>query len=151
MVITFAGALQHALVHCVRLNAELFSCTDSKHCRAALSRGSTGYCCFLQSGIFFSSLIDGCLKYTNKKKHKTGPRPSPCLNYDVKIGPKPGPRGVKKSGPIRPGPKCRALFSARYQSYFHYLTCTKLTEKLKIHNYIDYKKYSKLLSQLKVI
>ncbi len=44
-----------------------------------------------------------------KIKTKTGPRPGPRLNYDVKIGPKPGPRGVKKSGPVGPGPKCRAL------------------------------------------
>ncbi len=52
--------------------------------------------------FFFSSLIDGCLKYKNKEKPKTGPRPGLRLNYDV-IGPKPGPRGVKKSGPIGPG------------------------------------------------
>ncbi len=44
-----------------------------------------------------------------KIKTKPGPRPGPRLNYDVKIGPKPGPRGVKKSGPVGPGPKCRAL------------------------------------------
>ncbi len=36
---------------------------------------------------FFSSLIDGCLKYKHKEKPKTGPRPGPRLNYDVKIGP----------------------------------------------------------------
>ncbi len=117
MVITFAGALQQALAYCVDLNAALFSCADgslllrdSKHRRAALdSRGSTVSCCFHQHGNFFSSLIDGCLKYKNKEKSKTGPRPGLRLNYDVKIGPKPGPRGVKKSGPIGPGQKCRAL------------------------------------------
>lgn len=27
----------------------------------------------------------------------------------MKIGLKPGPRGIKKSGPLRPGLKCRAL------------------------------------------
>ncbi len=53
---------------------------------------------------FFSSLIDGCLKYKNKEKPKTDPRPGPRLNYDVKIGPKP-----KKSGPVGAGLKCRAL------------------------------------------
>ncbi len=52
---------------------------------------------------FFSSLIDGCLKYKNKEKPKTGLRLDPRLNYDVKIGPKPGPRGVKKSGPVGAG------------------------------------------------
>ncbi len=36
---------------------------------------------------FSSSLIDGCLKYKHKEKPKTGPRPGPRLNYDVKIGP----------------------------------------------------------------
>ncbi len=41
VVIIFAWALQQALVYCVRLNAEPFSCTDSKHRRAILSRGST--------------------------------------------------------------------------------------------------------------
>ncbi len=53
---------------------------------------------FHQSGNFLSSLIDECLKYKNKEKRKTGPRPGPCLNYDVKIVPKPSPGGVKKSG-----------------------------------------------------
>ncbi len=38
--------------------------------------------CDTDTENFFSSLIDGCLKYKNKEKHK--------------IGPKPGPRGVKK-------------------------------------------------------
>ncbi len=34
---------------------------------------------------FFSSIIDGCLKYKDKEKPKTGPRPGPHLNYDVNI------------------------------------------------------------------
>ncbi len=91
MVITFAGALRQALLHV--FEAELFSCADgslllrdSKHCRAALSR-STVSCCFHQHGNFFSSLIDGCLKYKNKEKPKTVLRPVPHLDYDVKIGP----------------------------------------------------------------
>ncbi len=116
MVIMFAGALGY----CVHLNAELFNLRwsnlrslllrDTKHRRAALdSRGSTVSCCFHQRGNFFSSLIDGCLKYKNKEKPKTGPRPGPRLNCDVKIGPKPGPRDVKKLGPVGPGLKCRVL------------------------------------------
>ncbi len=66
---------------------------DTKHPWAALdSRGNTVLCCFHQRGNIFSSLIDGYLKYKNKEKPKTGPRPGPRLNYDVKIGPKPSPR-----------------------------------------------------------
>ncbi len=56
MVITFAGALR---LYCVYLNAELFSCADgslllrdSKHRRAALSRGTVS-CCFHQHRNFF--------------------------------------------------------------------------------------------------
>ncbi len=83
MVIMFAGALRQA--YCVHLNTELFSCADgslllrdTKHRRAALdSRGSTVSCCFHQRGNFFSSLIDGCLKYKNKEKPKTGPKARP--------------------------------------------------------------------------
>ncbi len=80
------------------LKAELFSCADG----SLLLRDT-------KHRQFFSSLIDGCLKYKNKEKPKTGPRPGPRLNYDVKIGPKPGPREVKKSGPVGAGLKCRAL------------------------------------------
>ncbi len=92
MVITFAGALWQALFRV--FEAELFSCADgslllrdTKHCRAALHSRDTVLCCFHQRGNFFSSLIDGCLKYKHKEKPKTGPRPGPRLNYDVKIGP----------------------------------------------------------------
>ncbi len=35
MVIMFAGALRHALVYCVHLNAELFSCADGTLTAAA--------------------------------------------------------------------------------------------------------------------
>ncbi len=76
MVITFA-------LLCV-FEAELFSCADgslllldSKHCRAALHSRDTVSCCFHRQ--FFSSLIDGCLKYKHTEKPKS-------LNYDVKIG-----------------------------------------------------------------
>ncbi len=106
MAITFAGTLRQALVYCVHLSAEPFSYADSKQRRAALSHGSTDLCCFHQSGYFFSSLIDGCLKYKNKKKHKTGPRPELWRENCPEAQPY---RGVKKSGPISPGPKCRAL------------------------------------------
>ncbi len=58
MVITFAGALWQALLRV--FEAELFSCADgclllrdTKHHRAALSRGSTVACCFHQRGNFF--------------------------------------------------------------------------------------------------
>ncbi len=68
---------------------------DTKHHRVALdSRGSTVSCCFHQHANFYSSLIDGCLKYQNKEKPKTGPRFGPRLNYDVKLG----PGGVKSLG-----------------------------------------------------
>ncbi len=83
---------------------------DTKHRRATLdSRDSTVSCCFHHHSNLFSSLIDGWLKYKNKEKPKTGPRPGPHLNYDVKTVPKPGPRGVKRSGPVGPRLKCRAL------------------------------------------
>ncbi len=105
MVITFAGALQQASAYCVHLNAELFICADSPRCCCGtlntvepLLTVNAWSRVVSTSAAFFSSLIDGCLKYKNKEKPKTGPRPGPRLNYDVKIGPKPGPRGVKKSG-----------------------------------------------------
>ncbi len=87
-----AGALRQALVYCVCLNAEPFSCTDSKHRSVVAARIPV---VSTRAAIFFSSLIDGCLKYKNKEKRKTGLRPSPRLNYNVKIGPKPSPKGVK--------------------------------------------------------
>ncbi len=104
MVITFAGALRQALLRVFEV--ELFSCADgsllllrdTKHHRAALdSRSSTDSCCFHQRSNFFSSLIDECLKYKNKEKPKTGPRPGPRLIYDAKIS----PRDVKKVGARR--------------------------------------------------
>ncbi len=84
---------------------------DSKHRRDALSRGTVS-CCFHQHRNFFSSLIDGCLKYKSKEKPKTGPRPGSRLNYDVKIGPKPGPRDVKKSGPVGAGAEMQGSSSS---------------------------------------
>ncbi len=94
MVITFAGALWQALLRVferrtlqLRWRLSLLL-RDTKHRRAALdSRGSMVSCCFHQRRNFFSSLIDGCLKYKHKEKPKTGPRPDPHLNYDVEIGP----------------------------------------------------------------
>ncbi len=83
------------------LNAELFSCADgllllrdTKH-RRVLFRVMARSRVFSTSVAIFLSLIDGCLKYKNKEKPKTGPRPGPLLNYDVNIGPKPSPRDVK--------------------------------------------------------
>ncbi len=145
MVITFSGALRQALAYCVHLNIELFSCADgtllllrdTKHRRAALdSHGSTVSCCFHQRSNFFSSLIDGCLKYKNKEKPKTGPRPGPRLNYDVKIGPKPSPRGVKKSGSVRPGLKCRALKTVTFWKYSRGLAEGVLYIYIYIYMYI---------------
>ncbi len=54
-------------------------------------------CCFLQRSNFFSLLIDGCLKYKNKESPKTGPRPGPRLNYDMKIVPKPEMQGSSQN------------------------------------------------------
>ncbi len=80
------------------------------HRSAALdSCSSTVSCCLNQRSNFFTTIIDGCLKYKNKEKPKTLPMPGPRLSYDMKFGLKPGPRGVNKSGPI--GLKCRALIS----------------------------------------
>ncbi len=87
MVITFARALRQALVYCVHLNAELCGCGTLNTVEPLLTVCSMVSCCFHQCGNFFSSLIDGCLKYKNKEKPKTGPRPGPRLNYDMKIGP----------------------------------------------------------------
>ncbi len=80
MVITFAGALWQALLRV--FEAELFSCPDgslllldTKHHRAALeSRGGSGN--FPPERQFFSSLIDGCLKYKNKEKPKQARGPA---------------------------------------------------------------------------
>ncbi len=49
-----------------------------------------------------SSLI--LYKYKNKEKRKTGQSLGPHLNYDLTIGPKPGPRGVNNRGTLGPGP-----------------------------------------------
>ncbi len=82
------------------LNTELFRC-----CCGTLNTVESLFTVMARSRVvststsIFSSLIDGCLKYKNKKKPKTGPRPGPRLNYDVNIGPKPSPRDVKKSEP----------------------------------------------------
>ncbi len=56
---------------------------DTKHRGATLDSRGAVLCCFHQRGNFFF----GCLKYKNKEKPKTGRKPSPRLNYDVKIGP----------------------------------------------------------------
>ncbi len=102
MVITFAWALLQALTYCVRLNAELFSWAD------ALAAAANSFV-FPPEQQLFSALIGGCLKYENKEKPKTVPRLGPYLNYDMKIGPKPSPWSVKKSGFVGPGLKCKAL------------------------------------------
>ncbi len=93
MVITFAGALWQALLRV--FEAELFSCSDGSLCccgtlntvETLLTIAAAHLVLFPPARQFFSSLIDGCLKYKNKEKPKTDPRPGPCLNYDLKIGP----------------------------------------------------------------
>ncbi len=87
MVITFAAS------YCVYLKAELFSCADcTRSCCGTLNTVEPlltvthGLVLFPPAWQFFSSLIYGCLKYKNKEKPKTGPRPGPHLNYVVKIG-----------------------------------------------------------------
>ncbi len=103
MVITFAGTLQQASVYCMYLIAELFSRADDTRCccgtlnRRAALQSRHGLVLFPPARQFFSSLIDWCLKYKNKENPKTGTRPGPHLNYDVKIG------------PIKARLKCRAL------------------------------------------
>ncbi len=93
MVITFAGALWQALLRV--FEAELFSCAEGSLCccgtlntvETLLTVAAAHLVLFPPARQFFSSIIDGCLKYKNKEKPKTGPRPDPRLNYDVKISP----------------------------------------------------------------
>ncbi len=111
MVITFAGALRLYCVYLKQNSSAVLTalcCCWTLNTIEPLSVTARSRVVSTSTAIF-SSLIDGCLKYKNKEKPKTGPRPDPRLNYDVTIGPKPGPRGVKKSGPIGAGLKCRAL------------------------------------------
>ncbi len=56
---------------------------DTKHRRATLDSRGAVLCCFHQRVNFFLDVK----KNKNKEKPKIGPRPSPRLNYDVKIGP----------------------------------------------------------------
>ncbi len=110
MVITFAGALWQALLRV--FEAELFSCADSSLCccgtlntvETLLTVAAAHLVLFPPTRQFFSSIIDGCLKYKNKEKPKTGPRPDPRLNYDVKISPI-----EAQLGPVGAGLKFRAL------------------------------------------
>ncbi len=132
-----------ALVYCVRLN-----CAD---CRAALSRGSTDSCCFHKSGNILSSLIDGCLKYKNKEKRKTGPGPRPRLNYDVKIVPKPGPRGVKKKrGPSDPGPNA-GLYNKRHFPKYSVLFSHKRPQQGRIRWHTQMNKAFILCKQIDML
>ncbi len=91
MLITFAGALWQALLRV--FEAELFTALTALCCCGTLNTVkplltvATWSLLFPPARQFFSSLIDGCLKYKHKEKPKTGPRPGPHLNYDVKIGP----------------------------------------------------------------
>ncbi len=107
MVITFAGALWQALLRV--FEAELFSCADgslllrdTKHLEPLFTVTAARLVLFPPARQFFSSLIDGCLKYKHKEKPKTGPRPGPHLNYDVQIN-------WPDRSPVGAGLKCRAL------------------------------------------
>ncbi len=75
------------------LNVDLFICADG--CCRTLNTVEPLFTVMARSRLvstsvaIFSSLIDGCLKYKNKKNPK----------IYVNIGPKPSPRDVKKSEP----------------------------------------------------
>ncbi len=111
-MVMFAGALWQALTYCVHLNTELFSCAEVTCARCCFGTLNTveplsvaaarSRVVSISAAIFFITNW-WCLKYKNKEKPKKGLRPGPRLNYDVKIGPKPGPRDVKKSGPEMQG------------------------------------------------
>ncbi len=88
------GALRQALAYCMHLRAAL------KYTCARCCCGTARSCVVSTSTAIFSSLFDGCLEYRNEEKPKTGLRPGPPLNCEVKFGPKPGPGDVKKSGPL---------------------------------------------------
>ncbi len=82
MVITFAGV--YGKLYCLYLNAELSAALKALCCCGTLLSRSWqsqqhGLVLFPPARQFFSSLIDGCLKYKHKEKPKS-------LNYDVKIG-----------------------------------------------------------------
>ncbi len=98
MVITFAWPLRLYCVYLKQNSSAALTARGTLNTIEPLSVAARSLL-FPPARQFFSSLIDGCLKYKNNEKPKTGPRPGPRLNYDVKIGPRPGPRGVKKSGP----------------------------------------------------
>ncbi len=79
MVINFAGALRQALLRVFERrtlqlrwwHAPYMLLRDNKHHRGPPdSRGSTVFVLFPPARQFFSSLIDGCLKYKNKDKPK---------------------------------------------------------------------------------
>ncbi len=93
MVITFAGV--YGKLYCVYLKQNSSAALTALCCccgtlntvEPLLTAAAARSPVVSISAAIFSSLIDGCLKYKNKEKPKTGPRPDPRLNYDVKIGP----------------------------------------------------------------
>ncbi len=85
MVITFAGV--YGKLYCLYLKQNYSAALTALCCCWTLNTWSRswqsqqhGLLLFPPARQFFSSLIDGCLKYKHKEKPKS-------LNYDVKIGP----------------------------------------------------------------
>ncbi len=80
MVITFAGF--YVKLYCVYLKQNSSAALTALCCCWTLNTVQPLLTVGTRSGVwqFFSSLIDGCLKYKHKEKPKS-------LNYDVKIGP----------------------------------------------------------------
>ncbi len=85
MVITFAGV--YGKLYCVYLKQNssaaltaLCCCWTLNTLEPLLTVAAAWSLLFPPARQFFSSLIDGCLKYKHKAKPKS-------LNYDVKIGP----------------------------------------------------------------
>ncbi len=85
MVITCAGV--YGKLYCVYLKQNssaaltaLCCCGTLNTVESLLTDAAARLVLFPPARQFFSSLIDGCLKYKHKEKPKS-------LNYDVKIGP----------------------------------------------------------------
>ncbi len=85
------------------------------------------------------------------EKPKTGPRPDPRLNYDVKIIPKPGPGEVKKCGACR----ARAEMQGTPEVVRHYFStqlelphsCAFTEKQLLVHHPIRIKHSTGIISK----
>ncbi len=105
MVINLSGALQQALTYCVHLNAELFSCTEGTggtlNTVEPLLIVAVAWSCVVSTSAAIFFITNWFMCKISKKRRSL--KQLGHLNYDVKIGLKPGPRGCKKVGPIGPG------------------------------------------------